>query len=121
MRINKNNEIIIANLFILFLFLCLNPFGWFMYSMWQMLILVFLVIIFAIFTVFVWREGKGDERDVMHRMLAGRHAFLAGTSILLVGIVVQSLQHVLDHWLVITLGVMVLAKIFGLLYSQKKF
>ncbi len=114
MQINKNSEIIIASLFIVFLFLCLNPFGWFMYSMWEMLILVALVIIFAIFTIFVWKEGKGE-------MLAGRHAFLVGTTTLIAGIVVQSLQHDLDHWLVITLGVMVLAKIFGLLYSQKKF
>lgn len=121
MQVNKNSEIIIASLFIVFLFLCLNPFGWFMYTMWEMLILVLLVIIFAVFAVFVWREGQGDERDIMHRMLAGRHAFLAGTTTLLVGIVVQSLQHDLDHWLVITLGVMVLAKIFGLIYSQKKY
>lgn len=121
MRIKDNSEIIISLLFVIFLFLCVNPFGWFMYSMWEMLILVFLVIIFAIFAVFVWREGKGDERDVMHRMLAGRYAFLLGASTLLLGIVLQSLQHNLDHWLVITLGVMVLAKVLGLLYSQRKF
>lgn len=121
MQINKNNEILIASLFIVFLFLCLNPFGWFMYTMWEMLILVLLVVIFAVFTVFVWNEGKGDERENMHRMLAGRYAFLAGTTTLIAGIVVQSLEHDLDHWLVITLGVMVLAKIFGLLYGQKKY
>lgn len=117
----NNSEIILALLFVALLFFCLNPFGWYMLNMWQMLILVALVIVFAIFTVFVWREGKGDERDVMHRMLAGRYAFLLGTVTLLLGIILQSLQHDLDHWLVITLGVMVLAKVFGLLYSQRKF
>jgi len=121
MLVKKHSEIIIALIFLILMFLCLDPFDWLMPSMAQMLFLVLLVLVAAIFSTFVWREGKGDERELMHRMLAGRIAFLAGIIILLIAIVIQSLNHQLDHWLIITLGVMVIAKIVGLLYGQKKF
>lgn len=120
MSVKKHSEIIIGLIFLAVLFLCLDPLDWFMPSMMQMLLLVILVLVFAVLAVFVWREGKGDEREVMHRMLAGRFAFLSGMTVLIVAIVIQSLNHSLDHWLIITLGVMVLAKIVGLLYGQKR-
>jgi len=120
MSVKKHSEIIIALVFLVLMFLCLDPFNWLMPSMAQMLFLVLLVIVFAILSVFVWREGKGDEREMMHRMLAGRIAFLAGMTVLIIAIVIQSLAHQLDHWLIITLGVMVIAKVIGLLYGQKK-
>lgn len=121
MLVKKHSEIIIALVFLVTMFLCLDPLDWYMPSMAEMLFLVLLVIVFAIFSVFIWKEGKGDEREVMHRMLAGRLAFLAGMAVLIVAIVIQSLQHQLDHWLVITLGVMVIAKLVGLLYGEKRF
>lgn len=120
MLVKNYSEISIALIFLAVLFLCLDPFDWFMPSMMQMLFLVMLVVVFAVLAVFVWREGKGDEREVLHRMLAGRLAFLSGMTVLIVAIIVQSLNNQLDHWLIITLGVMVLAKIVGLLYGQKK-
>jgi len=120
MLVKKHSEIVIGLLFLITMFLCLDPFDWYMPSMAQMLFLVILVVVFAIFSVFIWREGKGDEREMMHRMLAGRFAFLAGMAVLIIAIVIQSLEHQLDHWLVITLGVMVIAKIVGLLYGQKR-
>lgn len=120
MLVKKHSEIIIAILFLVAMFFALDPFDWYMPSMAEMMFLVFLVVVFAIFSVFVWREGKGDERQVMHRMLAGRLAFLAGMTVLIIAIVVQSLAHQLDHWLIITLGVMVIAKLGGLLYGERK-
>jgi len=117
----KQSEIIISLIFLVVLFFCLDPFDWFMPSMLEMFLLVLLVLVFAAFATFVWKEGKGDEREVMHNMLAGRFAYLAGTTTLIVGIVVQSLEHKTDHWLIIALAIMVISKMIGLIYSQRKF
>lgn len=117
----KQSEIIMGSIFLLVLFFCLDPFDWFMPSMLEMFMLVILVLVFAAFSIFVWKEGRGDEREVMHRMIAGRFAFLAGTTTLIVGIVFQSLNHKTDYWLIITLAIMVIAKMIGLIYSQRKF
>lgn len=79
-----------------------------------------LVILFCIFASFIWKENARDERENLHKMIAGRIAFLAGSAVLVIGIVLQSLSHQLDVWLVITLVVMILAKAAGLIYSRVK-
>jgi hypothetical protein len=53
-------------------------------------------------------------------MLAGRIAFLAGSAILLLGIVVQTYFHALDPWLVAALAAMVIAKMVGNAYARMK-
>lgn len=120
-KLKENKEVILAVILLILLLGVIDPMHLFMPNMLEMLILIILVVVFTIFASFVWREHKGDEREVLHRMLAGRLAFLSGMAVLLLGIVIQSLQHNLDQWLVITLGIMILAKIFGLVYGQRKF
>ena len=83
-----------------------------------MVILVCALLAFAIFGALVWRERATDEREVAHRSLAGRIGFLVGAVALAIGVLVQSLQHQLDPWLVIGLGVMVLGKLVGLVYVR---
>ncbi|MBI3589373.1 MAG: hypothetical protein HY093_03110 [Candidatus Liptonbacteria bacterium] len=53
--------------------------------------------------------------------MADRIAFLVGTATLVIAIIIQSFRHELDVWLVVTLGVMILAKISGLLYGRIKY
>ncbi len=77
-----------------------------------------IVIIFMLFAALVWRENARDERESLHKMIAGRAAFLAGTITLVIGIVVQTFQHRVDPWLTIVLSVMVLAKILGIIYTR---
>jgi hypothetical protein len=60
-----------------------------------------------------------DERDAQHRTLAGRNAFLAGSGLLTLGIVIQGYTHTVDPWLVITLIVMVVVKIGTRIWSDK--
>ncbi|MBI3573155.1 MAG: hypothetical protein HY092_03075 [Candidatus Kerfeldbacteria bacterium] len=67
-----------------------------------------------------WRERPRDEREEYHRALAGRLAFLAGSGALVTAIIVQSLQHRLDSWLVVALATMLLAKVVGLIYGRMK-
>lgn len=83
-------------------------------------IVFFLVIIFIIFAAFVWRERGGDEREIYHKYMAGRFAYLVGSSALVIGIVVQSLKDSIDIWLLIALLAMTLTKTAALIFSQLK-
>lgn len=119
----KNNffqEVLVSLILIVLLVLLLNPFDFWMPNNMLMMMLVGLIVVFALFAGFVWREGAKDEREMLHRMLAGRSAYLVGAGMLVVGIIIQSFNHRLDPWLVFTLGLMVLAKITGIIYSKTK-
>lgn len=68
----------------------------------------------------MWLEHSHDEREDHHIFLAGRIAFISGSSILAVGIIVQLLSGTLDIWLPIALGVMILSKTAALMYFRAK-
>ena len=84
----------------------------------MMMVLVILVIIFALFSGFVWKESARDEREDLHRLLAGKFAFLAGSAVLVIGIITQTVNHTLDFWLVLTLSVMLVSKMMALIYGK---
>ena len=105
---------------IILLVLLLNPFDFWMPNTLLIVMVLGLLVAFAIFASFIWRENIQDEREELHRSLAGRIAFLTGSGVLVLGIIVQCFQHILDIWLVITLVTMILAKIIGLMYGQIK-
>jgi|SRR3989344_1595332 len=84
----------------------------------MMMVLVILVIIFSLFSGFVWKESARDEREDLHRLLAGRFAFLAGSAVLVIGIIIQTVNHTLDFWLVLTLSVMLVSKMMALIYGK---
>ena len=113
-------EISVSVVLVILLVLFLNPFGFWMPPVLLMMMVFGLVVMFALFASFIWRENSRDEREDLHKMMAGRIAFLAGTASLVIGIIVQSIRHELDFLLVYTLGIMILAKIFGLMYSGAK-
>lgn len=83
-----------------------------------MMMVLGLVIVFALFASFVWRENHRDEREGLHKMMAGRIAFLVGTALLTLGIIVQSFDHNLDPWLVFILSGMIVAKVITLIYGR---
>ncbi len=60
-----------------------------------------------------------DERDALHRTLAGRNAFLAGSGILTLAIVIQGYTHSVDPWLVLALIAMIVVKIGTRIWSDK--
>jgi putative flippase GtrA len=120
---NKNNyllELILSILLIVVLIIFLNPLSLLMPPPLVMSIIVALLLIFGLFSVFVWKERKGDERENYHKILSGHLAFLTGSVILVLGIAYQEINHALDPWLVYVLIGMVVAKIIGHIYSQKK-
>ncbi len=117
----KNNikETIITVCLIAIAILLLNPFHFWMPDMMVMAMLAVALVLFGIFASFILREQTVDERDDAHRTLAGRNAFLAGSSILMIGIVIQGYSHAVDPWLVIALIVMILVKIATRMWSDK--
>ena len=119
----KNNflqEVVVSLILIVLLVLLLNPFHFWMPTNILMIMLVGLMVIFAIFASFVWRENAKDERELLHRMFAGRVAYLVGTGTLVLAIIVQCFSHQLDPWLVLVLVLMILSKIYGIMYSRTK-
>ncbi|MCH8251491.1 MAG: hypothetical protein IID36_03455 [Planctomycetes bacterium] len=121
MEKDTQNEIIVAVVFILLILLFLNPFGLWMPDTLVYMLIAGVIILFALFAGFVWKERARDEREQLHKMIAGRLAYLAGTGVLVLGIAVQgfTLSHV-DPWLLFALLAMILGKIVGFFYSRSR-
>lgn len=117
----KNNfkETLLTVILIVIAILLLNPFHFWMPNMMVIFMLAFALVIFGIFASFVLREKSVDERDDQHKSLAGRNAFLVGSGILMLGIVVQGYTHTVDAWLVLALIGMVITKIATRYWSDK--
>ena len=82
-------------------------------------VLALLVACFALFAALVWKERGGDEREIAIRHQIDRFAFLAGASVLIVGLVAQSLTtHMVDGWVLGALAAMVIAKICASMYHN---
>jgi len=99
--------------------LLLNPFQFWMPDILVMCMLAVTLGLFGLFASFILREGVVDERDGLHRTLAGRNAFLAGSGVLTLAIVVQGYSHAVDPWLVIALIAMIIVKILTRVWSDK--
>ena len=99
--------------------LLLNPFDFWMPDIMVMGVLALVLVLFGVFASFVLREKVFDERDSVHRSLAGRNAFLAGSAILMFGIILQGYAHAVDSWLVVALTVMIVVKIVTRIWSDR--
>ena len=119
MHITKEmlTEVVSALVFAAITLLLVNPLDFWMPNMMHMTLLALGVAVFGVFVLLVLRESVADERDDIHRMRAGRIAFLTGGSILLLAVVVQSLAHAVDPWVAGALLSMVLAKVGTRIWS----
>ncbi len=117
----KNNlkETIVSIALIAIAILLLNPFHFWMPNMMVMSMLAITLGLFGLFASFILRETMIDEREGQHRTLAGRNAFLAGSGVLTLGIVIQGYTHTVDPWLVVALIVMIVVKIGTRIWSDK--
>lgn len=109
---------IVLALFVVF-FILLNPFGWWMPDMMLAGLLVIALVVFGLFAVFAVRESARDEREAYHKHTAGRAAFVAGTALLAIGMVVQSIHHHVDPWLFVVFVVMIGAKLATRMYIDR--
>lgn len=118
MKNNLKEKIVAVCLLVVALFL-LNPFHFWMPDMLVMCMLASALALVSLFALFILREKDFDERDTLHKTLASRNAFIAGSFILTLGIVFQGYSHKVDPWLVIALFAMVLTKIISRIWTDK--
>jgi len=120
MKNSSVQETLLSLALIILLIFFINPFNFWMPDSMEMLMLFAMLFVFAVFTSFVWKENPKDEREALHRMLAGRYAFLAGSIVLVIGMTIEVFKHSLDVWLPLALGAMILAKIVASIYGKTK-
>jgi small neutral amino acid transporter SnatA (MarC family) len=114
-------ELLIITALLLIFFLLLNPFGWWMPSMMLAGLLIIALAVFGLFAAFTVKEKHSDEREAHNRIVAGRMAFVAGTTVLALGMIVQSFHHTVDPWLFAAFVLMIVAKIGTRTYIDKNF
>jgi hypothetical protein len=115
------SETVVAVFLVIFLVWFANPFGFWMTDAFHMTLLGLIVTLFAIFAMFLWKEIVADEREQLHRFIGTRFAYATGGAVLLTGIIVQAFSHKIDPWLPLVLTSMVLAKIIGRWYAEKRY
>ena len=110
-------EIILSAAVVILAVILVNPAGFWMPNMVTISLVLLLVVVFAVFAGFIWKEQTRDEREVLHRMMAGRIGYLFGAAALVVAIVVEGFAHRVDPWLVIALTaatMILLDRVYGL-------
>lgn len=119
----KNNfiiEVIISLGLISLLVFFINPLDLLMPQQMHPFMVPTLVLLFIVFAALLWKEKPGDEREQLHKFIASRFAYFAGITVLVIGIIYQSLNYAIDPWLVIAVNAMLLAKIVGRIYGHFK-
>lgn len=106
-------EYITGIVLVVLLLLVGNPFMFWMPSAMAMTLLLVATLLALVYAGFILKEKSGDERDLLHRMLAGRVAYLTGIGILTLALLLQGLSHHIDPWIAGALACMVIAKIIA--------
>ncbi|HTH92956.1 MAG TPA: hypothetical protein VL576_00555 [Candidatus Paceibacterota bacterium] len=114
-------ELIIIVALLTVFFILLNPFGWWMPDMMLAGLLIIALVIFGLFAAFAVKEKVRDERESHHRFVAGRSAFIAGTSVLALAMLIQSLHHNVDPWLFVAFVTMILVKLGSRSYADQNY
>ncbi len=120
MQSNLIKEIIVSVVLVILAVLFLNPFDFLMPDAVTMILIAIFLVVFAGFAAFVWHERVADEREAAHAAFAGRMGYLAGTGVLILGIVVQALEHQMSYWIVGGLVAMILVKIVARAWSEAR-
>lgn len=73
-------------------------------------ITIFIILVIFVSIILV-KDVSADEREQYHHYVANQGAFLAGTTVLSVALVVQAIMHTVDPWIIMALMVMILTKL----------
>jgi hypothetical protein len=117
----KNNtiQVVVALVLVVLLLALADLIPFWMPDMAEMLVLLGACSLLLVWAGFVMYEKNGDERELVHRMNAGRAAYLSGIGTLTVALIIQGLGHAIDPWIAVTLGAMVVSKLIAHLFSEK--
>lgn len=110
------SAIIILGIAILFL----NPTHLTMPDSMNSMLILAMIISFLFFSAFILKESSSDERETLHKIAASRISYLVGVGALVLGIVIQALNHNIDAWLVVVLSIMVFSKLISRIYYRFK-
>lgn len=113
-------DVLVAAVLILFLSILVRGPELLMPMNLNSMALILFIISFMVFVGLIFREESSDERETLHKLEAGRVAYLSGIGIITLGIITQSFSYSIDPWLVYALIVMILVKIFARIYFQIK-
>lgn len=116
---NNLLSFLIVGVMVLLLFTLVDPFMYWMPDSTQMIMLTLGTALVCMWAGLMMRETSGDERELTHRMYAGRAAYLSGVVVLTVALVTQGLQHAIDPWIPLALATMVLSKLLSRMYSER--
>jgi hypothetical protein len=84
-----------------------------------MTLLVTTTTLFLFFVVFAWREKGADEREEAHIHRADRFGFIAGMTVLIVGILFDYfIMQEVSQILVVALTIMIASKAVALWYAR---
>ena len=118
---NSLGEIALALVLAAILVLLANPLRLWMPAPVTMLSLLIAAVLVAVFAGFVLKEGKGDEREELHRMLADRAAYLAGIAVLTVALVAEGfLRGRIDAWIPLALAAMIFVKLVARVRANRR-
>ena len=112
-------QISIAGVLIILLLTLADLVPFWMPNMGQMAVLTVVSVLLLVWAGFVMQETSGDERELVHRMNAGRVAYLSGLGSLTIALIVQGLAHTIDPWVAGTLAVMVVSKLVARTYAER--
>jgi putative flippase GtrA len=116
---NKLFHITTAIILVVLLVLLSDPFMLWMPEQAQMAALLGAAILACLWAGFVMYENAADEREVLHKMHAGRIAYLSGIAILTLALIFQGLAHEIDPWVSAALAAMVISKLVARLYLER--
>lgn len=116
---NKFFHIGTAGILVALLLLLSDPFMLWMPAEAQMAALLCAAVLVAVWAGFVMYEKSDDEREFVHKMHAGRTAYLSGIAALALALVVQGFTHTIDPWISFALAVMVVSKLATRLYADR--
>lgn len=100
------------------LILLSDPFMLWMPAEAQMMVLLGAAALACVWAGFVMYERSDDEREMLHKMHAGRIAYLSGIAVLTLALIFQGFAHTIDPWVSVALGVMVVSKLLARFYSE---
>lgn len=96
-----------------------DPFMLWMPAEAQMAALLGAAVLACVWAGFVMYERSHDEREALHKMHAGRIAYLSGIAVLTVALIVQGFNHAIDPWISAALGAMVVSKLMARFYTER--
>ena len=113
------SSVLIAVALVILLALLTDPFMVWMPTPTQMIVVLVAAILSVVYSGFVLKEQAGDERDTLHRMLAGRAAFLTSVGVLTVALIVQAFEHAIDPWVPAALALTIIAKLLARAWASR--